>query len=145
MKKKSSIYKYWYDYIVIGVFFLLTAISVLSAITESVILLAFVIAGMFLFVASPVCSFLENIWMFALIAIVGLPVNIKIILSLLSYFPLIPTDNGFIILLINLLRGLSIFTFIFPAEQIVFGLIVRKMWPTQVKLFQSENTNGGTL
>lgn len=104
-------------------------LSVLLIITNKIIFLPLLIISMFLIVGiCPLFKKRENVWMFIMVAISGIPGNIYFSYKIVAedYFTF---DN-------ILLDIVSVFVLIFillSVEEIVFGVITRFIWKKQYK------------
>lgn len=74
----------------------------------------------------------ENLWMFLLISAAAPPVNI-----MFSYF--IVNEEYFSLgyLLLNVLCVLLFSCIMFSIEQIIFGILARRIWKRQIKIFDN--------
>lgn len=77
----------------------------------------------------PICKHKENLWMFILLAIGSVPVNILMIYN--SIFLGLLADSS---LLLKVLWGVLSYCVVFSIEEIVFGVITRAIWRKQYKL-----------
>lgn len=83
----------------------------------------------FLFVwLVPICKHKENLWMFILVAIASIPLNIKMcnmaFVGLLAEMPI----------LVKFLWVVLLYCILFSVEEIVFGFVTRVIWRKQYKL-----------
>ena len=102
---------------------------VLLIITNKIIFLPLLVIAMFLIVGiCPLFKRRENVWMFIIVAISGLPGNIYVSYKIVAeeYFTF---DN---ILLDIVLVFVMIFVFL-SVEEIVFAVITRLIWKKQYK------------
>lgn len=100
-------------------------------ITREILFLIISVMSMFLIVGTvPLFKKRESLWIFLLVSIAGIPVNFMI-----AYF--IVTEEYFSVgfLIGNVFCVLLLSSILFSVEQIVFGIITRKIWKRQIKLF----------
>lgn len=104
-------------------------LSVLMIITNKIIFLPFVVISLFLIVGvCPLFKKRENLWMFILVAIAGLPGNIYF--SYKIVFEGIFTFENIFLDIITFVVMIFIF---FSVEEIVFAVITRLIWKRQYK------------
>lgn len=84
----------------------------------------------FLFVwLVPICKHKENLWMFILVAIASVPINILVIYEAIFVGLLTETP-----IVAKFLWGVLLYCVVFSVEEIVFGLVTRIIWRKQYKL-----------
>lgn len=105
-------------------------LSTIFLINQSWIILLFCILSLFIIVCIvPMFRKRESLYMFILVAIAGLPINIR-----LSYWLV---SKGFIssgFLVGDIIWGVLLYCISFSVEEIVFGVITRMIWRRQYKL-----------
>ena len=105
------------------------SLSVLMIITNKIIFLPLVVISLFLIVGvCPLFKRRENLWMFILVAIAGLPCNIYF--SYKIVFEGIFTFENIFLDIITFVVMIFIF---FSVEEIVFAVITRLIWKKQYK------------
>lgn len=105
-------------------------LSVLVSIRESItitilVIIALLCALWFL----PFTNKHENIWMFLLVAISGIPLNVMMVKKIMDLI-FFEID----IFLVQLLRWLLLYILIFCAEEVVFGFLTSLIWRNQKKI-----------
>ncbi len=96
---------------------------------NSVLCLILAIISPFIIVgAVPTFKKRENLWMFLIVAITGIPVNLLFIYFLISEF-------GLDIILYNVLYGSLLYFVLFSIEQLLYGIIIRFIYRKQLKMF----------
>ncbi len=105
-------------------------LSVLASIKESIIIMILVIiALLFAVLFLPFTNRYENIWMFLLVAVSGIPLNVMMIKKIIgSYFV------GSDIFVIQVMRWLLLYIMIFCAEEVVLGFLTSLIWRKQKKI-----------
>lgn len=87
------------------------------------------VISMFILIATvPLFRKRESLYMFIMVAVAGLPVNILLSYSVVSEELF---GNGMIN---NILWGIVVCTVLFSAEEIFFGIITRLIWRRQYKI-----------
>lgn len=71
----------------------------------------------------------ENLWMFLIVAISGIPVNIVLILGVLDFGLM---EHMFLIG--RILWCCILYSCLFSIEEILFGIVTRRIWKRQYKL-----------
>lgn len=71
----------------------------------------------------------ENTWMFLLVAVSGIPVNIVLIRRL---FELSIFASHFFLL--TLFRGVALYIMLLSAEELILGVVTRMIWKNQYKI-----------
>ena len=71
----------------------------------------------------------ESLWMFLLVAVTGVPVNIAVII-LAAQYPFLTSDLA----PLTVLRCALLYMMLFSAEQLSFGSVTRLIWPRQVRI-----------
>lgn len=100
-------------------------------ITKEVLFLIISVASMFLIVGTvPLFKKRESLWIFLLVSIAGMPVNF-----MLASFIVIEEYFSVGFLIGNVFCVLLLLSILFSVEQIIFGIIARKLWKRQIKLF----------
>lgn len=105
-------------------------LSSIFLINQSWIMLAISILSLFVIVGTvPVFKRRESIYMFIFVAILSLPMNIK-----LAYWLIEEGFIGFDFFLGNLCWGILVCFILFSVEELIFGIITRMIWKKQYKL-----------
>lgn len=106
-------------------------LSVIAVLTHSAILFAALLLSNFIIVGGvPDFKGHENVWMFIVVAISSIPLNIYI-LALIN-------ECGFLfgsMFLLGILRCISYYSILFSVEEVIMGVITRMIWRRQYKLF----------
>lgn len=119
----------------VNIIFLAVAIlplllSVLASIKESIIITILgILALLFAILFLPFTNGYENIWMFLLVAVSGIPLNVMMVKKIMYY---IFFEND--IFLVQLLRWLLLYILIFCAEEVLFGFLTSLIWRNQKKI-----------
>lgn len=71
----------------------------------------------------------ENTWMFLLVAVSGIPVNVVLIRWL---FELSIFESHFFLL--TLFRGVALYIMLLSAEELILGVVTRMIWKNQYKI-----------
>lgn len=71
----------------------------------------------------------ENTWMFLLVAVSGIPVNVVLIRWL---FELPIFESHFFLL--TLFRGVALYIMLLSAEELILGVVTRMIWKNQYKI-----------
>ena len=71
----------------------------------------------------------ENTWMFLLVAVSGIPVNIVLIRWI---FELSIFESHFFLL--TLFRGVALYIMLLSAEELILGVVTRMIWKNQYKI-----------
>ncbi len=96
---------------------------------NSVLCLILAIISPFIIVgAVPAFKKRENLWMFLIVAITGIPVNLLFIYFLISEF-------GLDMILYDVLYGSLLYFVLFSIEQLLYGIITRFIYRKQLKMF----------
>lgn len=104
--------------------------SFVSVLNESVLYLVISVLSAFGIIAVlPICRKRESLWMFLIVAICSLPINLYLISQLM--FEIFDYVELFIVKLSW--YGL-IYCMLLSCEEIIFGIITRKVWRKQYKL-----------
>ncbi|MCM1392366.1 MAG: hypothetical protein NC185_06300 [Ruminococcus sp.] len=106
------------------------SLSIAFVLRKSIVLLIVMIASMFLVIAvMPICRKMENMWMFLLVAMVGIPINIFVI-----YYIILSDFLGIDFFIGKLLWSTLLYCIFFSIEQIIFGVLARIIWKKQRKI-----------
>lgn len=106
------------------------ALSFFVAARQSILLLSLCIISMFVIVGIvPLFKRRENLWMFLLVGITGIPINLWFAYQFMAtgYF-----DDGFIASRIVL--TLLLYFVLFSIEELALGILTRIIWPKQYKI-----------
>ena len=104
--------------------------SIIFVANKSIILLIATIISMFFVIGiSPICKYRESIWMFLLVAVISISINLPIILYLV-FDGLFSNDW----LLSQLLWCGFLHCIFFSVEEIIFGVATRFIWKKQYKI-----------
>lgn len=105
-------------------------LSISFLINQSWIILLFCILSLFTIIGMvPIFKRRESLYMFTLVGVTGLPINIR-----LSYWMVSEEfiSSGFLIG--NILWGALLCCVFFSIEEIVFGVVTRMIWKRQYKI-----------
>ena len=104
-------------------------LSILSVIHESAVLLAVAFVSHFLILKFiPLFKGRENMWMFVMVLLSGIPINIRII-NILNGLGLY--DHMWYI--VSILMFIVLYAFLFSIEEIAMGIMTRLLWGKQYK------------
>lgn len=106
------------------------SLSIVGAIRHSPILIVLVPIALLITVAlTPWARKRENIWMFLLVAVSGVPVNIIVIRWLLglSFF-----ETHFFVL--AFFRSVALYLMLLSMEELILGVVTRMFWKNQYKI-----------
>ena len=107
-----------------------TVLSVGFLVNQSWLILLFCILSLFIIVGVvPVFKRRENLYMFILVGIAGIPINIR-----LSYWLVSEEFISSGLLLGNILWIALLCCVFFSVEEIVFGVLTRLIWKKQYKI-----------
>lgn len=113
------------------------SLSVVGAIRHSTILIIFLPIALLIAVAlTPWARKRENIWMFLLVVVSGIPINIVIIRWL---FGLSVFESHFFLL--TIIRGAAVYIMLLSMEELILGTITRMIWKTQHKISFSKQSS----
>ena len=111
---------------VINALFLISSLAIVLY-SGKLIHVCLLLAAVFLFVAySSECRGAENIWIFMLIAIGFIPLNIALEMQLYEYVSLLAGGP-----IGKILSGIILYAILFSLEEIIAGLIGRIIWREQ--------------
>lgn len=103
------------------------ALSLSAALMRSLLLGALAVLSLFLAVRLlPACRHRENLWMFLLAALAGIPINLTASAVLLRTF-FSSQEWG----IARFLWGILLYAILFSTEQIILGVITRLLWKAQ--------------
>jgi len=106
------------------------ALSWVAVLGKSVLIFAlFVLAHFIIMGIVPGFRKRENVWMFILVAVTSIPINIFILLQLNQIDMLF---NSLFIL--GVLRCVLYYSVLFSIEEIIMGIITRLLWKKQYKI-----------
>ena len=109
-------------------------LSFVGVIRHSTILIIFLPVALFIAVALiPYAQKRENIWMFLLVVVSGIPVNFSVIWWL---FRLSVFESNF--LLLTVFRGVAMYIMLLSIEELILGIITRMIWRKQYKISLSK-------
>ena len=106
------------------------SLSIVGAIRHSTILIVLMPIALLISVAlTPWARKRENIWMFLLVAVSGVPVNIIVIRWLLglSFF-----ETHFFVL--AFFRSVALYLMLLSMEELILGVVTRMIWKNQYKI-----------
>lgn len=106
------------------------SLSIVGAIRHSPILIVLMPIALLISVAlTPWARKRENIWMFLLVAVSGVPVNIIVIRWLLglSFF-----ETHFFVL--AFFRSVVLYLMLLSMEELILGVVIRMIWKNQYKI-----------
>lgn len=106
------------------------SLSIVGAIRHSTILIVLMPIALLISVAlTPWARKRENIWMFLLVAVSGVPVNIIVIRWLLglSFF-----ETHFFVLAFS--RSVALYLMLLSMEELILGVVTRMIWKNQYKI-----------
>lgn len=107
-----------------------TILSMVFLINKSWVTLLVYVVSLFVIVGIvPVFKRRESLYMFILVGLSGLPINIKLSYWLVSEELI---SSGFLIG--NILWGMLLCCVFFSVEEIIFGVITRVIWKRQYKI-----------
>lgn len=105
-------------------------LSVGFLMNQSWLILLFCVLSLFIIVGiAPIFKRRESLYMFILVGVAGLPINIKLSYWLVSEEFI---SSGFLIG--NILWGALLCCALFSVEEITFGVITRMIWKKQYKI-----------
>lgn len=106
------------------------SMSIVGAIKHSTISIILLSITLLIAVAlTPWAKKRENTWMFLLVAVSGIPVNIVLIRWL---FKLSIFESHFFLL--TLFRGVAMYIMLLSAEELILGVVTRIIWKNQYKI-----------
>lgn len=106
------------------------SLSIVGAIRHSPILIVLVPIALLISVAlTPWARKRENIWMFLLVAVSGVPVNIIVIRWLLG---LTVFETHFFVL--AFFRSVALYLMLLSMEELILGVVTRMIWKNQYKI-----------
>lgn len=106
------------------------SLSIVGVMRHSTILIVLLPITLFVTVAlTPWARKRENIWMFLLVAVSGVPVNIIAIRWLLG---LSVFESHFFLL--TLFRGVVLYIMLLSLEELMLGVVTRMIWKNQYKI-----------
>lgn len=106
------------------------SLSIVGAIRYSPILIVLVPIALLISVAlTPWAKKRENIWMFLLVAVSGVPVNIIVIRWLLG---LSVFETHFLVL--AFFRSVALYLMLLSMEELILGVVTRMIWKNQYKI-----------
>lgn len=106
------------------------SLSIVGAIKHSPILIVLMPIALLISVAlTPWARKRENIWMFLLVAVSGVPVNIIVVRWLLglSFF-----ETHFFVL--AFFRSVALYLMLLSMEELILGVVTRMIWKNQYKI-----------
>lgn len=105
-------------------------LSVVFLVNQSWLILLFCILSLFIIVGIvPIFKRRESLYMFILVGIAGLPINIRLSYWLVSEEFI---SSGFLVG--DILWGAMLCCVFFSVEEIVFGIVTRFIWKKQFKI-----------
>lgn len=106
------------------------SMSIVGAIKHSTIPIMLLPITLLIAVAlTPWAKKRENTWMFLLVAVSGIPVNIVLIRWI---FELSIFESHFFLL--TLFRGVALYIMLLSAEELILGVVTRMIWKNQYKI-----------
>lgn len=106
------------------------SMSIVGAIKHSTIPIVLLPIALLIAVAlTPWARKRENIWMFLLVAVSGIPVNIVLIRWLLG---LSVFETHFFVL--AFFRSVALYLILFSMEELILGVVTRMIWKKQYKI-----------
>lgn len=113
-----------------GLFLLPPALAWAAALARRPLALALAVPCLFAAVAwFPPAKRHENLWMFLLVAVTGVPFNLSVI-AFAARYPFLLSKFA----LLSALRGALLYLVLFAAEQLAFGYAARWLWPNQFRI-----------
>lgn len=109
----------------------LAALSLIAALNQSLLLLIlFPVLHFVVIRITPAFRHHESLWMFILVAVSSIPLNISILLWMIEHMDFL-FDTFFVLVVF---RAALCYTVLFSIEEVVMGLITRLLWKKQRKL-----------
>lgn len=106
------------------------SMSIVGAIKHSTVPIILLPVTLLIAVAlTPWAKKRENTWMFLLVAVSGIPVNVVLIRWL---FELPIFESHFFLL--TLFRGVALYIMLLSAEELILGVVTRMIWKNQYKI-----------
>lgn len=110
------------------------SLSIVGAIKHSPIIILLVPIALLISVAlTPWARKRENIWMFLLVAVAGVPVNIIVI----RWFLGLPFFESHIFVL-TVFRSVVLYLMILSIEELILGVVTRMIWKHQYNILFSQ-------